>query len=139
MLTETSTRSLTDKTLLKDRQGEVFAGPEGSKASSGARKHFYIESYGCQMNFSDSEIVASMLQNHGFDVTSDLNIADLILINTCSIREKAEETVRKRLKSFQQVKKNIRFESDTKKKVEILCKKEYNTNGVNSTTSLVKF
>jgi tRNA-2-methylthio-N6-dimethylallyladenosine synthase len=106
MLTESSTRTLTDKTLLKERQGEIFDSPEESSGSSGAKKHFYIESYGCQMNFSDSEIVASMLQNHGFDATSDLNIADLILINTCSIREKAEETVRKRLKSFQQVKQN---------------------------------
>ena len=106
MLTETSTSSLTDKTLLTDRQGEVFKSPQESVESSAGKKHFYIESYGCQMNFSDSEIVASMLQNHGYDVTSDLNLADLILINTCSIREKAEDTVRHRLKSFQQVKKN---------------------------------
>jgi len=68
-------------------------------------KKFYIESYGCQMNFSDSEIIASILQKIGYISTKELNEADLILINTCSIREKAELTVRKRLKFFQSVKK----------------------------------
>ena len=68
-------------------------------------KYFYIESYGCQMNFSDSEIVASVLAEEGFSPTRDMEMADLILINTCSIREKAEETVRKRLKEFNLVKR----------------------------------
>jgi len=67
-------------------------------------KHFYIESYGCAMNFSDSEIVASILGDNGFGVTSDYLEADLILLNTCSIREKAEETIRKRLRAFSLVK-----------------------------------
>jgi tRNA-2-methylthio-N6-dimethylallyladenosine synthase len=64
-----------------------------------------MESYGCQMNFADSEIVASVLSDAGFVPTRDMEDADLILINTCSIREKAEETVRKRLKEFNKVKK----------------------------------
>jgi tRNA-2-methylthio-N6-dimethylallyladenosine synthase len=67
-------------------------------------KHFYIESYGCQMNFSDSEIVASVLNDVGFTATRNMEIADLILVNTCSIREKAEQTVRKRLKVFNKIK-----------------------------------
>ncbi len=69
-------------------------------------KTFYIESYGCQMNFSDSEIVASILSEMNYYPTRDLDAADLALINTCSIREKAEETVRKRLSAFNQVKKH---------------------------------
>ena len=69
-------------------------------------KKFYIESYGCQMNFSDSEIVASILQKEGYLTTDIINDADLILVNTCSIREKAELTVRKRLEFFQSIKKN---------------------------------
>lgn len=68
------------------------------------KKKFYIESYGCAMNFADSEIVASILYEHGFGATSDWETADLILINTCSIREKAEQTVRKRLTEFKKIK-----------------------------------
>ena len=56
-------------------------------------KKMYIESYGCQMNFSDSEIVASVLADAGYSTTNDLEHADLVLINTCSIREKAEQTL----------------------------------------------
>ena len=63
-------------------------------------KKLYLESYGCQMNFSDSEIVASILSKNGYQITVDKESADLILVNTCSIREKAEQTVRKRLKVF---------------------------------------
>src|SRR6185369_16515807 len=69
-------------------------------------KRFYIESYGCAMNFADSEVVASILQNNGFGATADSNNADLILINTCSIREKAELTVRKRLTEFRKIKRS---------------------------------
>ena len=68
-------------------------------------KKFYIESYGCQMNFSDSEIVASIIKDFGYLSTNQIIEADLILINTCSIREKAELTVRKRLNFFQSIKK----------------------------------
>jgi tRNA-2-methylthio-N6-dimethylallyladenosine synthase len=70
------------------------------------RKKFYIESYGCQMNFADSEIVASILQDNGFGPTRDYTEADLVLLNTCSIREKAELTVRNRLHVFRQVKES---------------------------------
>lgn len=69
-------------------------------------KNLYIESYGCQMNFSDSEVVASILKKEGYQTTESLDKADLILVNTCSIREKAEQTVRNRLSHFQHIKKN---------------------------------
>ncbi len=74
--------------------------------STGKSKKLYIESYGCAMNFSDSEIVASIMKENGFDTTSDFNQADVIFLNTCSIREKAELTVRKRLTDFNRAKKN---------------------------------
>lgn len=73
--------------------------------NTGKSKKLYIESYGCQMNFSDSEIVASIMKENGFDTTSDFAQADVIFLNTCSIREKAEQTVRKRLSDFQRAKK----------------------------------
>ena len=66
----------------------------------------YIQSYGCAMNFSDSEIVASILKKEGYNLTNNFEESDLILVNTCSIREKAEETIRKRLKNFNNLKKN---------------------------------
>lgn len=69
-------------------------------------RNLYIESYGCQMNFSDSEIVASILAQEGFNTTQNLEDADLVLVNTCSIREKAELTVRKRLEKFNAIKKD---------------------------------
>ncbi len=68
-------------------------------------KKLYIESYGCAMNFSDSEIVASILSNEGYNTTQILEEADLVLVNTCSIRDKAEQTVRKRLEKFNAVKR----------------------------------
>jgi len=75
-------------------------------ASDGkGKRKVYIESYGCQMNFSDSEIVASILTKDGFNTTKNLEEADLVFVNTCSIREKAEQTVRQRLRSFQKAKK----------------------------------
>ncbi len=85
------------------RQGEAFL-PQTS-AGKAFRKHFYIESYGCAMNFADSEVVASILQDNGFGATRNAEEADLIFINTCSIREKAEQTVRKRLTEFRKLKK----------------------------------
>jgi tRNA-2-methylthio-N6-dimethylallyladenosine synthase len=97
----------TDQIILRDPnayQGHVHASQELTNSNESARR-FYMESYGCQMNFADSEIVASVLFDAGFVSTSDMADADLILINTCSIREKAEETVRKRLKEFNKVKK----------------------------------
>jgi tRNA-2-methylthio-N6-dimethylallyladenosine synthase len=74
--------------------------------NTGKSKKLYIESYGCQMNFSDSEIVASIMKENGFDTTADFNQADVVFLNTCSIREKAEQTVRNRLNHFNAVKKN---------------------------------
>ena len=66
----------------------------------------YIESYGCQMNFADSEVVASILDRDGYQITENLQDASLVLVNTCSIREKAEQTVRKRLEYFNSIKKS---------------------------------
>ncbi|MFL0094028.1 tRNA (N6-isopentenyl adenosine(37)-C2)-methylthiotransferase MiaB [Tenacibaculum maritimum] len=68
-------------------------------------KKLFIESYGCQMNMNDSEIVASILADQGFNTTQSLEEADLVLVNTCSIREKAETTIRKRLQKYNAVKK----------------------------------
>jgi tRNA-2-methylthio-N6-dimethylallyladenosine synthase len=75
------------------------------ETDTGKSRRLYIESYGCQMNFSDSEIVASILEKEGFDTTSDVTNADVVLLNTCSIREKAEQTVRNRLSYFTSIKK----------------------------------
>lgn len=85
------------------RQGEAFA--PFTKDPNLYNRHFYIESYGCSMNFSDSEIVASILSDNGFGATRNIEHADLILVNTCSIREKAEQTVRKRLTEFKKLKR----------------------------------
>ena len=76
-----------------------------SQAKKDSRK-LYIERYGCQMNFSDSEIVASIMKNEGFDTTSDIQLADVIFLNTCSIRDKAEQTVRHRLMHINGLKKH---------------------------------
>lgn len=84
------------------RQGEAYA-PFANDPNQ-YKKRFYIESYGCQMNFSDSEIIASILNDAGFGATRNFEEADLVLLNTCSIREKAEQTVRKRLTEFRKVK-----------------------------------
>jgi tRNA-2-methylthio-N6-dimethylallyladenosine synthase len=86
----------------ESRQGEAFA--PFAEDPNLYRKRFYIESYGCQMNFSDSEIVASILNREGFGATRNAEEADLVLLNTCSIREKAEQTVRKRLTEFKKIK-----------------------------------
>jgi len=69
-------------------------------------KKLFIESYGCQMNLNDSEIVASILSDAGFNTTSSLEDADLVLVNTCSIREKAEQTIRKRLQKYNKIRKS---------------------------------
>lgn len=87
-----------DKTHDESRQGEALM-LKAETAKNNGRK-LYIESYGCAMNFSDSEIVASILAESGFETTPDYSIADVIFINTCSIRENAEQRVRNRLKEF---------------------------------------
>ena len=92
------------KQLDEHRQGEALDMPLATHGESG--KKFYIESYGCQMNFSDSEIVASILHAEGFGLTNNYEEADLILLNTCAIRDNAEQRVRNRLKEFISVKKN---------------------------------
>jgi tRNA-2-methylthio-N6-dimethylallyladenosine synthase len=88
----------------ESRQGEAYA-PFVQDANNYQRL-FYIESYGCQMNFSDSEIVASILNTEGFGATRNFEDAHLILLNTCSIREKAELTIRKRLTEFRKLKQS---------------------------------
>lgn len=70
-------------------------------------KKLFIESYGCAMNFSDSEIVASIMTSQGYNTTTILEEADLVLVNTCSIRDKAEQTVRKRLEKYNAVKREV--------------------------------
>lgn len=90
-----------EKIIIEAVQGT----PLSIKNNEKNTRKLYIESYGCQMNFSDSEIVASILANEGFNTTQHLEDADLVLINTCSIREKAELTVRKRLEKFNAIKK----------------------------------
>lgn len=90
-----------EKIIDESQQGSTLALENNEKNS----RKLYIESYGCQMNFSDSEIVASILAKEGFNTTQRLEEADLVLVNTCSIREKAEQTVRKRLEKFNAVKR----------------------------------
>jgi tRNA-2-methylthio-N6-dimethylallyladenosine synthase len=87
--------------LEEKRQGEVYA----AKMDTDGKRSVYIESYGCQMNFSDSEIVASILVENGYATTKILEHADLIFVNTCSIRDKAEQTVRARLATFKKLKR----------------------------------
>ncbi|PLX10970.1 MAG: tRNA (N6-isopentenyl adenosine(37)-C2)-methylthiotransferase MiaB [Marinilabiliales bacterium] len=76
-----------------------------SKVNSGEKQNLYIETYGCQMNVADSEVVASVLKEKGYQITEDINEADVILVNTCSIRENAEQRVWGRLDVFKQIKK----------------------------------
>ena len=90
-----------EKIILEEKQGN----PTFKVSLKNNSKKLYLESYGCQMNFSDSEIVASILDKNGYNTTRNLEESDLILLNTCSIREKAEFTVRNRLKSFKKLKK----------------------------------
>lgn len=94
---------LLEKLHDESRQGEAYDAV--NIQSLPFSKQFYIESYGCAMNFSDSEIIASILMQEGFGSTKDVEQADLILLNTCSIREKAEQTVRKRLTEFRKLKR----------------------------------
>jgi tRNA-2-methylthio-N6-dimethylallyladenosine synthase len=86
----------------ESRQGEALQLERDPNSSNGRK--LYIESYGCQMNFSDSEIVASILMDKGFETTGDYKEADVVFINTCSIRENAEQRVRNRLKEFETAK-----------------------------------
>ncbi len=91
------------KVIDESRQGEPTM--LQSTAENVSSKKLYLESYGCQMNFADSEIVASILKNEGFETTKDVNQADAVFINTCAIRDNAEQRVRTRLKDFKKIKK----------------------------------
>ncbi len=90
-----------EKIIDENKQGESLLLDQ----KEGNTRKLFIESYGCAMNFSDSEIVASILSKEGFNTTQSLEEADLVLVNTCSIRDKAEQTVRKRLEKYNAVKK----------------------------------
>ena len=90
-----------EKVIEEKMQGQALL----TDKKEGNGKKLYIESYGCQMNVNDSEIVASILSDQGYNTTHLLEEADLVLVNTCSIREKAEQTVRKRLEKYNAVKK----------------------------------
>ena len=92
-----------EKVIDENKQGEslVLEQKESNK------RKLFIESYGCAMNFSDSEIVASIMSEQGFNTTQNLEEADLVLVNTCSIRDKAEQTVRKRLEKYNAVKRDL--------------------------------
>ncbi len=90
-----------EKIIEENKQGTSLV----LEQKEGNTKKLFIESYGCQMNFSDSEIVASILHEQGYNTTQNLEEADLVLVNTCSIRDKAEQTVRKRLEKYNAVKK----------------------------------
>jgi len=90
-----------EKTIDETKQGTALS-LESTKQNN---RKLFIESYGCAMNFSDSEIVASILAKEGFNTTQTLADADLILVNTCSIRDKAEQTIRKRLTEYNAAKK----------------------------------
>lgn len=98
-----SRQTTENKNIDESRQGEAFS--NSIEKPSPDSRLFYIESYGCAMNFSDSEIVASILAKEGFYSTTDHDQAELILLNTCSIREKAEDRIRKRLRQFNALKK----------------------------------
>ncbi len=90
-----------EKIIEENKQGTSLV----QEQKEGNTKKLFIESYGCQMNFSDSEIVASILANEGYNTTQNMEEADLVLVNTCSIRDKAEQTVRKRLEQYNAIKK----------------------------------
>ncbi len=92
------------KVIDENIQGTALA----SEVNAQTDKKFYIESYGCAMNFNDSEIIASILHGVGYGATKDIEEANLILINTCSIRDKAEQTIRHRLMHFKGFKKRNR-------------------------------
>lgn len=92
-----------EKTINENKQGDTLV----LEKKEGNKRKLFIESYGCAMNFSDSEIVASILAHAGFNTTQNLEDADLVLVNTCSIRDKAEQTIRKRLEKYNAVKRDI--------------------------------
>jgi len=99
---EMDNQDILTKDIDETRQGEALE----MTAKGGSGKKLYIESYGCAMNFSDSEIVASVLIEEGFETTKVMEEADVIFVNTCAIRDNAEQRVRGRLNIFRKAKKN---------------------------------
>ncbi|MEO5642927.1 MAG: tRNA (N6-isopentenyl adenosine(37)-C2)-methylthiotransferase MiaB [Bacteroidia bacterium] len=91
-----------EKIIDESRQGEALM----LEVNDAGKPKLYLESYGCQMNFADSEIVASILKDGGYATTKDFNEADVIFVNTCAIRDNAEQRVRQRLTDFKKAKKN---------------------------------
>ncbi|HYV92708.1 MAG TPA: tRNA (N6-isopentenyl adenosine(37)-C2)-methylthiotransferase MiaB [Chitinophagales bacterium] len=100
------TEEILEKQHDESRQGQLFSGVKITEDAVNPHRKFYIETYGCAMNFSDSEIVASVLMSDGFSATTNFLDADLVLINTCSIRENAEQKVRNRLAELRRIKKS---------------------------------
>ena len=98
---EMNIETLLTKKIDEKNQGNIL---NITSSKNGSRK-LYIESYGCQMNFADSEVVASILSKEDFVTTKNINEADLVFVNTCSIRDKAEQTIRKRLQLYNSIKK----------------------------------
>lgn len=102
---------ITDIDILENQPNatqNAFAEPDArisTDSDTGKSRKLYVESYGCQMNFSDSEIVTAILHENGFDTTSQVEQADLILLNTCAIRENAEQKIRNRLAQLNVLKK----------------------------------
>src|SRR6187431_1607446 len=90
-----------EKIIEESKQGESLVLEQNPEN----KKKLFIESYGCAMNFSDSEVVAAILASNGYNTTQILEEADLVLVNTCSIRDKAEQTIRKRLEKYNAVKR----------------------------------
>lgn len=96
---------ISDLEIIKEDENAVSDVKISLNENTGKERKMYIESYGCQMNFSDSEIVTSVMKDNGFDTTDNFKEADVIFLNTCSIREKAEKTVRNRLSQFNSLKR----------------------------------
>ena len=94
-----------NKIIDESKQGEALIKKASSASASNNGKKLFLESYGCQMNFADSEIVASILIDKGYTTTTDYKEADLIFVNTCAIRENAESRVRQRLYDYKKIKK----------------------------------
>lgn len=105
MMNNTKSHTLNREQMTPDPTVDGVVIETKSEESLGGHKKVFIESYGCQMNFADSEVVASILAKEGYHTTSEVQQADLVLLNTCSIREKAEQTVRNRLDHFNGIKK----------------------------------
>ena len=94
-----------EKIIDESRQGEYFMAPDPAGVRPTAGRKLLLESYGCQMNFSDSEIVASILAGEGYSTTRDPEEADLVLLNTCAIRDNAEQRIRGRLDYLRSIKR----------------------------------